>query len=259
MKKITTICLLFLLMACGNSKKEDQLEKTVSVTRKSQSIDSIAKKFARRTEQVHQKEIFQEKGMVQFRMQIDFREKEKMEQRVRIATDSTLIRVDHKAQTSIFNGTKQYDSAKDSTSIQTNFNLATLFGFAFTLSDPNKKWDAVTFNVSDENIRALKFTYHERPALMPSPWYVVYSDKRTDLLKALAFRDPDLNNGKPIAVQFEKYITVKSVPIATFWKIYSWDATTGIGNELLGSIKISDISFSPFEETVFEIVNRMNK
>ncbi|HET8838153.1 MAG TPA: hypothetical protein VFM82_04080 [Flavobacteriaceae bacterium] len=252
MKKITAVIILFLLVACGNSKKEDQPEKTTATNSELKTVSVHAEKFAQRLERVHQKEIFQEKGMAEFRMHFDFPEKEKMEQKVQIATDSTLIRLDRENQIAIFNGKEIYISAKDSADVQTYLKLASLFRFPYTLSDPNKKWDSKAISVPDENIQAIKFTYTEEPSVLQSPWYVVYSDKRTDLLKGVAFVAPNFKEGKPIAVLFEKYITVKSVPVATSWKVYSWDEANGIGNELLGSIKISDISFPDFDESVFE-------
>ncbi len=92
-----------------------------------------------------------------------------------------------------------------------------------------------------------KLTFGENVGDSPDDWYIVYKEKESSLLAAMAYivtasSSVEEAEEDPHAITYEAYTEVGGIPFATQWNFWTWNEQ-GELNKLLGSATISNIKF----------------
>jgi hypothetical protein len=179
-------------------------------------------------------------------------------------TNSTKIKMERKDSTNlIFNGEKVMLYPKEKNYDGARFDMFTwtyFFALPFKLTDEGTNWQEKQERKLDSvNYNSAKLTFGDNIGDAPDDWYVVYADKQTNLLKAAAYivtfnKDVNTAEENPHAIVYDRYFTVKSVPVAKYWKFYNWSEEKGIYGDPLGEAEISNLKYLPAEEVNFDIL-----
>jgi hypothetical protein len=137
------------------------------------------------------------------------------------------------------------------------FTWAYFFLFPTKLSDPGTIWNSYDNKEKDqENYHAKKLTFKSGTGDAPDDWYVVYADKKTNLLEKAAYI-VTLKAGKeeaeknPHAIQYLDYKEVNGVPLATKWIFWGWKEGKGLTDEL-GQATLENIKFIKTDADYFK-------
>jgi hypothetical protein len=218
-------------------------------------------KFTDKVENAHHKQDFLAKEAVQFNLKLEFGGKERMDAKFTTLTNSTEGVIEFKNGSKIiFNKDKVYYSATIPYEESVRFDAFTwsyFFLFPYKLSDPGTIWNAYANKEKDlENYNTEKLTFKSGTGDAPDDWYVVYANKKTNLLEKAAYI-VSVKAGKeeaekdPHAIQYLDYKTVDGIPMATKWVFWGWEDGKGLTNEL-GSATLSDIKFVKVDADYFK-------
>jgi len=92
----------------------------------------------------------------------------------------------------------------------------------------------------------------------PEDWYIVYKDRNSDLLAAMAYivtsgeKTVEEAEKDPHVITYEAYTEVGGIPFATQWNFWTWNEA-GEMNKLLGSATVSNIEFTEKEGDMFQL------
>lgn len=218
-------------------------------------------KFTDKVENAHHKQDFLAKEAVQFDFKLEFGGKERMDAKFTTLTNSTEGVIEFKNGSKIiFNKDKVYYSATIPNEESVRFDAFTwsyFFLFPYKLSDPGTIWNAYTNKEKDlENYNTEKLTFKSGTGDAPDDWYVVYANKKTNLLEKAAYI-VSVKAGKeeaekdPHAIQYLDYKTVDGIPMATKWVFWGWEDGKGLTNKL-GLATLSDIKFVKVDADYFK-------
>ena len=218
-------------------------------------------KFTAKVENAHHKQEFLAQEAVQFDFKLEFGGNEKMDAKFTILTNSTEGVIEFKNGSKIIvNQDKIYYSPTILNEESVRFDAFTwsyFFLFPYKLSDPGTIWNAYSNKEKDfENYNTEKLTFKSGTGDAPDDWYVVYANKKTNLLEKAAYI-VSINGGKeaaeknPHAIQYLEYKDVDGIPMATKWVFWGWEAGKGLTNEL-GHATLSDIKFVKVEADYFK-------
>lgn len=218
-------------------------------------------KFTDKVENAHHKQDFLAKEAVQFNLKLEFGGKERMDAKFTTLTNSTEGVIEFKNGSKIiFNKDKVYYSATIPNEESVRFDAFTwsyFFLFPYKLSDPGTIWNAYANKEKDlENYNTEKLTFKSGTGDAPDDWYVVYANKKTNLLEKAAYI-VSVKAGKeeaekdPHAIQYLDYKTVDGIPMATKWVFWGWEDGKGLTNEL-GLATLSDIKFVTVDADYFK-------
>jgi hypothetical protein len=218
--------------------------------------------FTKKIEKAHQKEKFSSKQAIQYDFKLESGGKEKMNAKFTILTNSTEGVIEYKNGSKIiFNKDKVYYSPtipNEETVRFTAFTYEYFFLFPYKLSDPGTKWNAYeNKEANHEEYLTKKLNFESGTGESPDDWYVVYADKKTNLIEKAAYivtvrGDKEEAEKNPHAIQYLDYKEVDGVPIATKWIFWEWKEGEGLTNKR-GSATITNIHFVTVDDTTFKI------
>ncbi|MFC6268718.1 DUF6503 family protein [Frigoriflavimonas asaccharolytica] len=250
MKKLIPI-VLFLLVAITACKSP---EKTETITDKKET-------FTDKIENAHQKEAFLAKEAVQFDVVLNFGGKERLNAKMTTLTNSSKSVIEFKNGSKIItDGDKVFYSADILSEESVRFDAYTwnyFFLFPNKLSDPGTIWNPYENKEKDNaNYNTEKLTFKSGTGDAPDDWYIVYADKKTNLVDKATYI-VTLKAGKeeaekdPHAIQYLNYEKVDGVPIATKWIFWGWKEGLGLTDEL-GNATLSNIKFIKADQNYFK-------
>lgn len=218
-------------------------------------------KFIDKIEKAHHKKEFLAQEAVQFDLKLDFGGKERMNAKFTILTNSTKGVIEYKNGAKIiFDRDKVFyaETIPSEASVRFDaFTWAYFFLFPTKLSDPGTIWNSYDNKEKDqENYHAKKLTFKSGTGDAPDDWYVVYADKKTNLLEKAAYI-VTLKAGKeeaeknPHAIQYLDYKEVDGVPLATKWIFWGWKEGKGLTDEL-GQATLENIKFIKTDADYFK-------
>jgi len=232
MKKLRLFCILIVLVSCKSSEK---------------NID-----FATQIEDAHLKNEFLKNDAIQFDIIAYFGTKEWVNAKITLATNSGSGKIEFKnGNQIIYNGTKVFYSKeiKDTTSIRFDaYTIPYFFLLPYKLKDQGTVW--TNYNNSEKDslkFNTKKLTFVSGTGDAYTDWYVIYADKKTNLIQKAAYivtakgsvADAEQN---PHAIQYLDYKKTNQIPIATSWKFWGWNKNDGLTQEI-GNAKLSNIKF----------------
>jgi len=243
MKKIaiTFLLLTFVFVGCKSNEEKET--------------------FTDKIEKAHQKEKFSSKQAIQFDLNLEFGGKERMLAKVTLLTNSTEGVIEYKNGTKIiFKKDKVYYSPTIPNEETVRFDAHTwgyFFLFPFKLTDSGTIWNPYDNKETDhENYLTEKLTFKSGTGDAPDDWYVVYADKKTNLISKAAYivtikASKEAAEKNPHAIQYLDYEEIDGVPIATKWIFWAWKKGKGFTDEL-GHATLTNIHFVTTDETTFK-------
>jgi hypothetical protein len=247
MKKtfITLFASLLLVVSC----KKDPA-KTKQIEEKPQPV--VEKTFAQKIEVAHKKDAFLAKEAIQFDAFIEFGGNEVFNANVTVSTTSDIAKITYK------NGDEIYVNKENifvSPSLEANpgvrfhaYTWSYFFLFPYKLSDNGTIWnDAFKTKEATQNYDTAKLSFEANTGDAPDDWYVVYKDKKTDLLEDVAYivtvnKSTEAAEADPHAIKYIDYTEVDGVPFAANWEFYGWSIDKGLTDKI-GFAKITNIKF----------------
>ncbi|TDE05770.1 DUF6503 family protein [Flavobacterium sandaracinum] len=242
MKKIALTLSFAILMLVGCKSKEENI------------------KFTDKVEKAHQKKEFLAQEAVQFDLKLFFGGKEKITAKFTVLTNSTKGVIEYKNGAKIiFDNDKVFYSSTVPNEESVRFDAFTwayFFLLPTKLSDPGTIWNSYENKEKDqEKYLAEKLTFKSGTGDAPDDWYVVYANKKTNLLEKAAYI-VTLTAGKeaaeknPHAIQYLDYKEVDGIPIANKWIFWGWEEGKGLTDEL-GQATLENIKFIKTTEDYF--------
>ncbi|WP_339660244.1 hypothetical protein [uncultured Polaribacter sp.] len=247
MKKIITSVLLGIIVftSCQKQTKKEDVSKEIKNEKK-------ATTFSENIEIAHKKTEFLAHEAIQFNALIEFGGNEIFNATITISTSSDLAKITYK------NGDEIYVNKENifvSPSLENNkgvrfhaYTWGYFFLYPYKLSDKGTKWNYdFKTNEKEVNFEVAKLTFEANIGDAPDDWYVVYSNKKTQLLEHVAYivtlgKTLEEAEKDPHAIKYENYTQIDGIPFAKNWSFYSWNNEDGL-TEKIGNAKITDIHF----------------
>ena len=160
-----------------------------------------------------------------------------------------LVKMTDSSKTLIWDGKTSFSSYSSYKS--SRFGLLTwsyFFAAPYKLSDPGTNMEYLGGKKLNElSFETGKLTFGENVGDSPDDWYIVYKEKESSLLAAMAYivtasSSVEEAEEDPHAITYEAYTEVGGIPFATQWNFWTWNEQ-GELNKLLGSATISNIKF----------------
>jgi len=265
MKKTYLLLLLtaFIFSCKNDPKPKDSSTEIEEITAEEEKSPALS--LAETIETTHHKEDFMNNETVTFDLKLNFGGKERFNGKITMKTNSSKIKMEKKDGTIvIYNGDDVFLSPKENNYDGARFDIFTwsyFFALPFKLTDEGTNWQEKQERKLDSaNYNSAKLTFGENIGDAPDDWYVIYSDKQTNLLKAAAYivtyGDKEISKAEenPHAIVYERYFTVKSVPVAKYWKFYNWSEEKGVYDEPIGDAEISNLKYLSANEANFDIL-----
>ncbi len=242
MKKIATLLILISFLSCKKTEP--------------------SKDFVTVAETAHFKTDFLKNDAIQFNILAFFGGQEWVNAKMTLATNSSKGKIELKNGSQIiFNTNKVYYSKTVKDTIGVRFEAYTIpyfFLLPYKLSDQGTIWTSYKNMEKDSlNFNTKKLSFAPKTGDAPSDWYVVYTNKKTNLIDKAAYivtfggttqADAEKN---PHGIEYLDYKVVGGIPIATKWKFWDWKKDVGFQKEL-GNAQISDIKFIKTETNFFD-------
>lgn len=233
MKKITSLLLLLSVIACKNIEPP--------------------KDFVAAAETAHSKTEFLKNDAIQFNIVVTFGTKESINGKFTLATDSGKGKIEFKnGDQIIFNNQKVFYSKtlKDTSGVRFDAYTVPYFTLLpYKLSDKGTVWtDYKNIEKDSLDFNTKKLTFTSGTGDAPDDWYVVYTNKKTNLIQKLAYivtyggtSQKDAEK-EPHAIEYLDYKPINGIQIATAWKIWGWKKDVGFEKQI-GSTVVSQIKF----------------
>jgi hypothetical protein len=211
------------------------------------------KDFVTEAETAHLKLKFLKKDAIQYTIVASFGGQEWINGIMTLATNSEKGKIEFKNGSQIiFNGSSVFYSKeiKDNSNVRFDaYTIPYFFLLPYKLSDQGTVWSHYQNKEKDSlsfNTKKLSFVAGTGDA--PDDWYVVYTNKKTNLIEKTAYivtfggatqTEAEKN---PHAIEYLNYKMIDGIPVATIWKFWSWQKDIGFQKEL-GSAEISNLKF----------------
>lgn len=207
--------------------------------------------FVQEIELAHQKKNFLSRQAIAFDFQLIFREKERMNARVTLTTNSTKARIElSNGEEILVDGDKAYCSPGLADNPSVRFDAYTwsyFFLFPYKLSDPGTHWAPYEPGPTEKEFEAQKLTFGENIGDAPEDWYKVFVDPKSHYIQHAAYivtmnKSLEEAEADPHAIQYLDYEMLSGVPIARTWKFWGWQHDKGLTKQL-GYANISNVKF----------------
>lgn len=154
----------------------------------------------------------------------------------------------------VWNGKDAWVSPSSSQVPMARFHLLTwpyFIAAPFKLRDPGARLEPLgerPFDADGRSFPAARLTFDAGIGDTPDDWYLVYRDRDTGLLKALAYivtygRGREAAEKEPHALVYAEPVTVDGVTLATAWTLHDWNAESGVGAHPQGRGRLSNLRF----------------
>ncbi|MGJ8745788.1 hypothetical protein [Polaribacter sp.] len=244
MKKILTTLFasLLLIVSC---KKDPAATKQIEEK-------PVVSTFSEKIEKAHKKVNFLSHEAIQFDAFIEFGGNEVFNATVTISTTSDLSKITYKNGDEIFVKKENVfvsPSLKDNKAVRFHaYTWGYFFLFPYKLSDQGTHWN---YNFKTEETSnpfdVARLSFEANIGDAPDDWYIVYADKKTQLLEHVAYivtsgKTIEAAEADPHAIKYEDYKMIDGIPFATNWGYYGWSIDKGL-SEKIGNAKITNIHF----------------
>jgi hypothetical protein len=247
MKKITLfIVVVMAILSCKEVKK----------------AKDFATDFVTETETAHLKTDFLKNDAIQYNIVAFFGAEEWINGKMTLSTNSENGKIEFKNGSQIiFNGQKVFYSndIKDNSNVRFDaYTIPYFFLLPYKLSDKGTVWSSYQNNEKDSlNFNVKKLSFAAETGDAPNDWYVVYANKKTNLIEKAAYivtaggtaqAEAEKN---PHAIEYLDYKITDGIPIASKWKFWSWKKDIGFEKEL-GNAQLSDLKFIKTDKDFFK-------
>ena len=222
MKFIYTLAFSALLFTSCNSATEENTN-----TYTESNVE-----FVKKADIAHHTKAFYEKEAVSFDLHLDFGGKPRMHGKLTMLTNSRkgIFELED-GNTIIYNDGKVYHSPGVAKPDKVRFDAYTwsyFFLFPYKMGDQGTVWsDFPTKEMNGTTYDVNKLTFEANTGDAPDDWYVVYTDKETNLVATAAYivtfsKSQTEAEQNPHAITYSKYKEVDGIPVATEWTFSDW-------------------------------------
>lgn len=258
MKNIFLLVLsLIFFLSCKN-----EVEKESTITNENAKvIETKTNPFTNAIETAHKKKAFLKNKALQFNIDLTFGGRQILEATISLSTNSEYGLIEMK------NGEKIYISnnnvyvspgLKDDSSVRfSGYTWSYFFLFPYKLNDNGTQWSDYKTSESESAFNAKKLNFKANTGDAPNDWYVVYSDKTTNVINHAAYivtlgKTIEEAEKDPHAIQYLDYKNVNGVPFAHNWLFWEWNTKDGLTKQI-GNATLSNIKFIDDLTSVFKI------
>lgn len=257
---ILAVLLLAMSVSCTNSTdkskavEEETIEGGVKISDTENLVAAI--------ESAHQKSMFNSYQAIQFEFNLNFGGKERFNGRLYMLIDGSKIKMEDASTVKYWDGSKAMVLPSKENNEKARFDLLTwsyFFSAPYKLNDPGTNHEYLgEIPLGDSKFEANKLTFDKGVGDTPDDWYIIYKDKSSDLLAAMAYivtsggTDVEEAEKDPHLITYEAYDVVNGVPFATQWNFWTW-TKEGEMKKLLGSATISNIQFIKKAGDIFDL------
>ena len=253
MKRIFTVLIIGFVVACTNSaEKTNNAQGANQEEVKNEEVLTDAQKLVVSIEEAHRKNLFAANEAIQFELNLQFGGKEKLNGRIYLLTDGSKVKIEDAFGLKYWDGERAMVLTNTENNDDARFDLLTwsyFFTAPYKLNDPGVKQKFQgKRRLGDSEFEANRMTFEKGIGDTPDDWYIVYKDRDSDLLAAMAYIVTSGGTNVEEAekdhhvITYEGYTAVGGVPFATQWNFWTWNEE-GEMNKLLGSATVSNIEF----------------
>ncbi|AXT20117.1 hypothetical protein D7030_03080 [Flavobacteriaceae bacterium AU392] len=247
MKNILIILVIITLTGCKKEVKKDSIPSNEIET----VVESKINSHTDLIEIAHKKAIFDISKAIKFDIDLTFGGQQILDATISVSTNSEYSIIEMK------NGEKIYihndkvfcsPGLKDDPSVRFGaYTWSYFFLFPYKLNDNGTKWSSYTPSESENQFNASKLTFEANIGDAPDDWYVVYSDKNTNIIDHAAYivtlgKTTEEAEKDPHAIQYLDYKPINDIPFAHNWIFWEWRTEEGLTNKI-GSATLSNIQF----------------
>lgn len=247
---IPLLLLAVFMLQCTESQKSNP--STENTSNKDTISDSRAI-----VEKGHQKGEFLTNEALGFDFELTFRGKIRAQAKQYLSTTTDYIRFDYTdGKQLIFDGNEVMLKPDTTVMKSARFDVFTwsyFFALPYKLSDPGTHWE----ELEDKTVNGItydvgKLTFGENVGDAPDDWYIIYSDKKTHLIKAAAYivtfsKDAEKAAQNPHAIVYNSYTSLEGIPLSNDWSFHNWNETEG-WTDTLGFASLSGFEFLSREQ-----------
>ncbi len=246
---IKTAVILFLAtLSLASCKSSKQCAKKKELT------------FVEKTEKAHHKEAFSAKEAIQFDIQLFFGSKERLNATITLLTNSSKGIIEFKNGSKIITDHDKVFYSPDVPSEKSvRFDAYTwsyFFLFPYKMNDGGTIWEKYNNTEADhEDFDSQRLTFEAGTGDAPDDWYIVYTNKKTNLIEKAAYIVTAMGNKEkaeknPHAIKYTNYTEINGIAIATKWSFWEWVSGKGLTKEI-GNATLSNIKFISVKENTF--------
>lgn len=156
------------------------------------------------------------------------------------------------APTVVWDGSTAWVSPADAEFPQARFHVLTwpyFLAAPMKLRDPGSRLeDLGEREMKGRTYDVARLTFGEGVGDTPEDWYVLYRDRETDRLGAMAYivtygTAPEEAEAEPHAITYEDFVTVDGVAVPQTWQFWLWNEEEGIHGDPIGRVDLSDVRF----------------
>lgn len=108
-----------------------------------------------------------------------------------------------------------------------------------------------------DSYQTAKLSFKSGTGDTPDDWYYLYKDKKTDMLKAMAYivtygKEKKKAEEDPHAIVYEDFKEIEGVPVSHKWVFYAWEGEEKGISKQLGVTTLNNISFPEPDEQLFK-------
>lgn len=256
------ICFAMLTVSCSNESKNVENSTNVEDTSATAEVKepTEADKLVRKIATAHNSELFMQQGAIQFDLDLMFGGKSRFNGTITMTPNGSRVKMTDSSNTMLWDGKKSMILPDTTNEKGVEFALLT---WSYFFAAPYKLADPGTFHeflgeqpLNDKMYPATKLTFNDGVGQTPDDWYIVYKDKDSDLLAAMAYivtaggTSIEEAEEDPHAITYEAYADVMGIQVATKWNFWTWNKA-GELNKLLGSATISNVKFIKKTDELF--------
>ena len=250
MKKTIYLTLLSLLLsACGSTSESEII------------IPKSDVEFVQKSTKAHNMSEFYRKEAISFDLNLIMGGTPRIQGKLTLLTNSSKgIFELSDGNTIIYNNGKVYHSPNIDKPEKVRFNAYTwsyFFLFPYKMADKGTVWsDFPTKKMSGTEYNVNKLTFEANTGDAPDDWYVVYTDKESNLVATAAYivtfsKSQAEAEQNPHAISYSKYKEINNIPIATEWIFSNWNEAEGV-LDTIGTGTLSNIKFVTPPASLFE-------
>ncbi len=260
MRPVLVLTLFFLFAACNNATEMSSDNQVDQKTETTILPEVTQLPIVEDMEAAHKVAQFKNKEAIQFDIELYFGGSKRLDGTIISKTNSTGVRLE-KADGSVigYDGRQVWMSPADAEVGGARFDIFTwqyFFMAPFKFRDPGTNWEALEDMMLDGKPHTTaRLTFDIDTGDAPEDWYIVYKDKSTNLLDAMAYivtfrASQEQAEEEPHAITYHNYEEVDGIPIAKEWKFWLWTEDKGI-HQQLGNATITNVEFVEVKEADF--------
>jgi len=141
------------------------------------------------------------------------------------------------------------------------FTWQYFFMAPYKFSDEGTKWELLEDKIiGGMPYNTSKLTFTDGTGDAPDDWYIIYQNKKSDLLDGMAYivtasgKTQEEAEKDAHAIYYSDYQNLSNgVPIASTWGFFNWNQEEGFNGEPIGAASVSNVKFYKEEGDIFDL------